>query len=403
MAQRLKHLSTVRVNQLPPVGDWWDIWMSRAGRGNGKTWGGAGEGSEQARLGGDGWRGLLMGRTYRDVRDVMVEGPAGLLAAIPAKYVVSWNRSLGQLILTNGAMFECFGAEDPDVIRGHEYHWAWLDELAAYTYAEDIFDAVQFTLRAGVHPRLVITTTPRPTKLIRRLEDDPLVAVTTGTMYENPHLSRIARTALEKRYGGTRLGNQELDGRIITEVAGALWALEVIEEARYKQSERPVNIDRIVVGVDPAGGGPDDIGIVTAARVVDDYLVLGDQSLSHGASPDEWGRQAVTAYVDYMADVVVAEKNYGGEMVRYVIKTAAKDMGVEVNVKLVTATRGKVVRAQPVAALYEQGRVHHVGQFAELEDQMTTWLTTDKVSPDRMDALVWGITDLMDTGDWGVS
>ena len=133
------------------------------------------------------------------------------------------------------------------------------------------------------------------------------------------------------------------------------------------------------------------------------YLVLADQSLSHGASPAEWGRVAVTAYVDYMADVLVAEKNYGGEMVRHVIATAAKELGVEVNIKLVTATRGKVIRAQPVAALYEQGRVHHVGQFAELEDQMCTWLTTDKVSPDRMDGLVWGMTELMEAGDWGLT
>ena len=168
--RRAVWLSTARANQLPPPGDW-DLWMNRSGRGNGKTRSGSEEGSDQVRRGGDGWRGLLIGRTFRDVRDVMVEGPAGLLSVIPKQYVLNWNRSLGELTLHNGGRFECFGAEDVDIIRGHEYHWAWLDELAAYRYDVDMLDAVRFTLRAGEHPRLIVTTTPRPTKLIRELED----------------------------------------------------------------------------------------------------------------------------------------------------------------------------------------------------------------------------------------
>ena len=411
-------LSTARANQLPPPGTDWDMWMNRSGRGNGKTRSGSEEASEQARLGGEGWRGLLVGRTYRDVRDVMVEGPAGLLSVIPESMVKNWNRSLGELTLMNGARFECFGAEDVDIIRGHEYHWAWLDELAAYTYAEDMLDAVRFTLRAGVHPRLIITTTPRPTKLIQALEVDPTVAVTEGTMFDNDHLSSIARAALLKKYGGTTLGEQELYGKIIADVAGALWRMALIDSGRFKMAERPDTISRIVIGVDPDGGGPDDCGIVATGRTYipepegyverddyvydpDQYLVLADRSISTN-SPAKWAAAAVQCYVDYDADLLVAERNYGGAMVGATIKTAAKAMGVECNFKLVTATKGKAVRAEPVSALYQQQRVHHMGGLAELESQMTTWVPGMK-SPDRMDAMVWGMTELMANGDWGLS
>lgn len=391
-----------RPNQLEPEGDW-TTWLILAGRGFGKTRTGA----ETIRDWVCGDTPLSPGRcrhialvaeTAPDARDVMVLGPAGLLACHPKDFRPEYISSRRLVRWPNGAEAILFNAVEPDQLRGPQFDAAWCDELAKWRYAQETWDQLQFGLRLGKHPRQLVTTTPRPIGVIRKLINDPTVTVTRGRTYDNAaNLAGPFLKQVEERYAGTRLGRQELDGEVLDDMPGALWNRDIIDAGR-----KPVapDLDRIVVAVDPAatsGEEADETGIVAVGVSRDEDgnnrgYVLADRSMR--GTPDEWAAAAVRLYHELDADRIVAEKNQGGEMVEAVIR--AKDRNVPIT--LVTATRGKVVRAEPVSALYEQGRVHHIGRFDKLEDQMCLFTRdaerTAGNSPDRVDALVWGLSSI---------
>jgi phage terminase large subunit-like protein len=386
-----------REKQLPPDDDW-RTWLILAGRGFGKTRTGA----ETVR----GWveskrctRLALVARTAADVRDVVVEGPSGILACSPPWYRPVWNASKRRLTWPDGQVATVYTADEPDLLRGPEHDGAWTDELASWRYRE-AWDNLMFGLRRGKDPRVVVTTTPRPTPLIRELVQRKTTRLTRGTTYENKtNLAPAFLDEIVTRYEGTRLGRQELNAEILDDNPNALWKRAMLDDKRV--SKRPEHLRRVVVAVDPPVAEVDltaeddkraECGIVVASVGLDGHGYVLDDCSMHG-SPAEWGKKAVWAYKHYEADRLVAEINQGGAMVQHVIRTVDS----RVSYKGVHASRGKLTRAEPVAALYEQGRVHHLGCLALLEDQMCTWMPGDK-SPDRMDALVWAITDLMLTG-----
>lgn len=302
----------------------------------------------------------------------------------PSKRLVSWR---------NGSTATCYSADEPERLRGPQHHWAWPDEIGSWRYA-DAWDQLQFGLRLGERARACVTGTPRSTEIVRRILKLPSTVITRGTIFDNAHNLDAASVAeMKARYSGTRLGRQELLGELLEDVVGALWTFSMIDDHRVQTAP---DCARVVVGVDPSGKSEDgDMqGIVVAGKGHDGHLyVLADRSTM--GTPDAWGRRAVQAYVDFKADRIVGERNYGGDMVRHVIETSARQMGVRVAYEDVTATRGKVVRAEPISALYEQGRGHHVGEHRELEEQMREYVPESGKSPDRMDALVWAATALM--------
>jgi phage terminase large subunit-like protein len=348
----------------------------------------------------------LVAATAADARDVVVEGESGLLAISPP-----WNRPLYEpsrrrLTWRNGAIASLYSADEPDRLRGPQHDAAWTDELAAWRYPE-AWDQLMFGLRLGTDPRVVVTTTPRPTPLIRQLISLPTTVVTRGTTYENrAHLAEAFYESIVRQYEGTRLGQQELLAELLDDNPGALFRRNDIESGRVREAPPLV---RIVVAIDPAvshGESANETGIVVVGLGVDGHAyILSD--LSGRLSPYEWARAAVDAYHGHRADRIVAEKNQGGALVESNLRT----VDPRIPYKGVTATRGKTTRAEPVAALYEQGRVHHVGCFPKLEDQMCAWDPSGQVarsrresaaasanrstSPDRMDALVWGLTELL--------
>lgn len=376
-----------RDKQLPPDGEW-AYWLILAGRGFGKTRTGA----ETVRA----WvedetygRIHLIGPTAADVRDVMVEGQSGLLAISPP-----WNRpeyepSKRRVTWANGATATVFSAEEPDRLRGPQCEAMWCDEPASWRYPET-WDMALMGMRLGQHPRAVVTGTPKPVKLIKSLLKDPQCMVTRGSTYDNiENLAPTFKAQILSRYEGTRLGRQELHAEILEDAEGALWHRDNLEATRVTQ---PSALTRIVVAVDPAissNAESNETGIVVCGLGADGQgYVLDDVTIK--ASPDGWARQAVSAYNRFKADRIVYENNQGGEMVEHTIRTVDGN----VPLKAVHASRGKQTRAEPVAALYEQGRIHHVGVFAELEDQLCSWVPGE-TSPDRLDALVWGFTELL--------
>ena len=386
-----------RPEQLPPVGDW-RTWVVLAGRGFGKTRCGAewvraqAEADCQARI-------ALVAPTAADARDVMVEGESGLLAISPP-----WNRpvyepSKRRLTWSNGAQATTYSADEPDRLRGPQHTHAWCDELAAWRYP-DAWDMLQFGLRLGTDPRCVVTTTPRPTKLVRELILQPSTVQTRGSTYDNrANLAPAFLEQIVKRFEGTRIGRQELHAEILSDVPGALWKRDIIDALRVRV--RP-DLQRIVVAVDPSGGAEeenDEQGIIVDALGVDDHLyTLADRSCR--LSPAGWGRRAVEAALEFGADCIVYERNFGGDMVKSVLETALHHMGVTVRLVKVTASHGsgKIARLEPVAALYEQSRAHHVGVFEKLEDQLCDCTTSGYVgegSPDRADAHAWAAHELM--------
>lgn len=363
-----------------------------AGRGFGKTRLGAEWLASKAILN-DGIRCAIVARTFQDVRQVCVEGVSGILAILNEYDAVeTWNKSNGIIELKNGSIIQTFSADTPDSLRGPQFHYAWTDELAAWQY-EDTWNQLQFGLRLGEHPQTVITTTPRPTKLIKELIKRDTTTVTRGSTFDNAeNLSATALMELQAKYGGTRLGQQELYGAILDDNPGALWRRASIDAARITPESAPT-FTRVVVGVDPAvtsGEDSDSTGIVVAGMTPDGhYYVIEDSTIK--ASPQEWASAAVKMYEKYKADRIVAETNNGGDLVIHLLQQVSPT----VSTKKVTATRGKALRAEPIAALYEQGRVHHVGYFTELEDEMCEYEPgVTKNSPDRMDALVWALTEL---------
>lgn len=392
-----------RPQQLAPEGDWHN-WLILAGRGFGKTRTGAEWVREQVKSGV--MRVGLIAPTASDARDVMVEGESGLLAVCwegdrapngeplgrpayePSKRRLTWQ---------NGAVATMFSAEEPERLRGPQHEVLWCDELAAWKYLRETWDMAMFGLRLGSNPRTCITTTPKPSAVLREIIKDERTAVTRGSTFDNAgNLAPTFLRAIRDKYEGTRLGRQELNAELLDDVPGALWTRDMIDAAR-KNVVVP-DMQRIVVAIDPSGtaGESDDgdsIGIVVAGKGVDGLgYILADRSCK--LSPDGWGRRAVAAYHEFGADRIIAERNYGGAMVEHVIKTVDKNVAYTE----VVASRGKVVRAEPIAALYEQGRVKHHGDLDLLEDQMCAMTGTGYLgdgSPDRVDAGVWALTELM--------
>jgi phage terminase large subunit-like protein len=389
-----------RPNQLAPDGDW-NYWIVLAGRGFGKTR----MGSEWVRdlaHNNPGCRIALVAETAADARDVMIKGDSGLLNCDPTLDDDSWSPTNRCLTWPNGSRAFTYNGTTPDQLRGPQHHFAWVDELAKFEYMQEAWDQLLFGLRLGDHPKVLVTTTPRPLPLIKKLIADPDSTVTRGSTLDNAaNLATSTVKALYDTYGNSRLGRQELEGEILGDIPGALWTREMIDGSRVK--EAPEDLERVFVAVDPATSsheGSDETGIVVVgmARDKDGYArgyVLEDASLK--GPPEEWAKKAVSLYRKWQADKIIAEKNQGGDMVSSVIKVQDRN----VPVKLVHASRGKVVRAEPISTLYEQARVHHVGAFPKLEDQMCEF-SIDNVrnkstgSPDRVDALVWGLTELFD-------
>jgi phage terminase large subunit-like protein len=375
-----------RPSQLAPSGDWF-TWLIRAGRGFGKTRTGAEWVINRVK---NGYKRIaLVGQTKADVRDTMVElGESAILNCSPPWLTPKYEPSKRRLTWQNGAVAIIYSGDEPDQLRGPQHDCAWVDELAKFRYSQETWDNLEFGLRLGSNPQVVVTTTPRPIPIIKQIIADPATVETRGSSYENIH--NLAPAFLERvlsRYEGTRLGRQELYAELLDDVPGALWTRNLIEQNRV--TEHPP-LARIVVGVDPPASTTGECGIVVAGRGVDGKgYVLDDLSIS--GSPDTWARQVVTGYHKYRADRIAAEVNNGGDMVVKTIKTVDDN----VPVTKLWASRGKHTRAEPVAALYEQNRVHHLGMFAELEDEYCSWVPGEGESPNHLDAAVWALTQVM--------
>jgi phage terminase large subunit-like protein len=395
MHRRYEWLQTARPDQLPPE-DYF-VWLLMAGRGAGKTRSGAE----------DVWwdaytadiRVAVLGPTLPDIRKTAFEGESGLLARIPSSLIINYNRTSLELwtrTMTGGSSYYVgYSAEEPERLRGPQHHIFWADELGAWNpkKAQDVWDNLLFGLRLGSNPRGVVTTTPRTTPLLRALVADPTTRISRASTFANKHLPESILSKFREKYEGTRLGRQELEAEMLEDVVGALWTDEMLVHVSTSYDHRDdEELVRVVVAVDPSGSKGDSIGIVVAAARTDGtYVVLADRTVS--GSPSQWGRAAVEAYEEFEADRIVAEVNFGGAMVEAVIRSVSEDVSYEE----VRASRGKVVRAEPIAALYEQGKVEHARGMVELEKQMMLMTNEGFVgdgSPDRVDALVWALTAL---------
>ena len=379
-----------RPQQLPPEGDW-RIWLILAGRGFGKTWTGSKWLLEKA-LQQPETEWAVVAPTFGDVRRICVEGPSGIIKSAQPGQIKFYNKSNGQITLANGSVIHMISADEPDRARGLNLAGAWCDEFAAWRYEETWTEGLVPALRIG-NPQVVITTTPRPTRLIRELikRDDGSVSLTRGSTFDNAaNLSQAALAELRARYEGTRIGRQELYGEVLTDIAGALWTWDSIDSARWHQAPE---LSRIVVAVDPAvtsGEDSDETGIIVVGKGMADGrgYVLADRSCRD--TPFGWAKRVVQTYHEFNADRVVAEKNQGGDFIEQTLRSVDATLPF----KGVIARQGKRLRAEPVAALYEQGRISHVGNLDELENQMTEWVPDSGSSPDRIDALVHGLVEL---------
>lgn len=391
-------------HQLPPEGAW-KTWVVMGGRGAGKTRAGAEwvrsevEGSRP----GDPGRSrhvALVAETIDQAREVMVFGESGILACSPPDRRPEWEAGRRRLVWPNGAVAQVFSAHDPESLRGPQFDAAWADELAKWSHAEEAWDMLQFSLRSGEQPRQVVTTTPRNVPVLRHILDNPSTVVTHAPTEANrAYLARSFLEEVHARYDGTRLGRQELEGLLLEDAEGAMWTTAALEAIR---TEEPGRLTRIVVAVDPpvtGHDGSDECGIVVVGALTEgppqdwQAVVLEDASVT-AASPDRWGRAALEAMRRHGADRLVAEVNQGGDLV----ETLIRQIDPLVPYRGVHASRGKAARAEPVAALYEQGRVRHLRGLGELEDQMCRMTLRGydgRGSPDRLDALVWALTDLM--------
>lgn len=379
-----------RQTQLPSESAEWNTWLALAGRGFGKTRLAAEWLAWQAIMNRN-TRWAIVAPTFADARDTCAEGVSGIVTVLREYGVLKdYNRSIGEIVLTNKSRIKLYSGEEPNRLRGPQFHGGWFDELAAFKY-EDAWHQYQFALRLGEHPQTIVTTTPRPTKLIKGLVARDSVQVVRGSTFENAdNLAETALSELRLRYEGTRLGRQELYGEIVDDIDGALWSRSVLDESRVTE---PPPLIRVVVAIDPAvtsGADSDMTGISVCGITADaHYYVLED--LTMRGSPDQWARKAVDAYHRHKADRIVGETNNGGDMIEMLLR----QVDPAISYKKVTATRGKLVRAEPIAALYEQHRAHHVGAFPDLEDQMCNYTPDSTESPDRMDAMVWAMTELM--------
>jgi predicted phage terminase large subunit-like protein len=385
--------SMARPAQLPPEGDW-RIWLLLGGRGAGKTLAAAQYVRAQVEAG-LAKRIAVVCRTAADIRDVAIEGVSGLLTIAPAWCRPNYEPSKRRLSWPNGVIATLLSADEPDLLRGHEFDTAWADELAAWTQPQETWDMLMFTLRGGTDPRCVVSTTPRPIPLIRDLvkRDGQDVRKTHMTTYENlPNLAPGFARDVVSKYAGTWLGRQELLAEIVEDRPGALWTHELITETRVTQAP---DLVRIVVVIDPATTATrtsDETGIVVAGLGTDGhYYVIADASCK--ATPDAWARRAIAVYQQHRADRIIAETNNGGEMVELILRTVDPSIPYEA----VSASRGKLTRAEPVSALFEQHRAHLVGAMPELEAQLCTFVPGEP-SPDRLDALMWAISSLLESG-----
>lgn len=381
-------LLSAREEQLEPPGDW-RVWLVLAGRGWGKTRCGAEWVIEQERRGA---RSIaLVGSTAADVRDVMANGPSGLITCARARGLeLQYEPSRRRVVWPSGATAWLYSAEEPDRLRGPQHEAAWCDELAAWSRLDETWSNLQLGLRLGAHPRAVVTTTPRAVRVVRELVEDERVHTTRGSTYDNAaNLAPTYLAEVRRLYEGTRLGRQELHAELLLDVEGALWTQEMIERAHARAAD---SARRIVIGVDPsvaADGGGDECGIVVCASEGDGYAALADYSGRY--SPAEWSARVARASEDHDADCVVAEVNNGGALVEQTLRAA----GVRVRIRSVHASRGKRARAEPVAALYERGLVRHARGLDALERELTTWASaSNDPSPNRLDALVWALYDL---------
>lgn len=384
--------------QLAPAGDW-RIWLIRAGRGFGKTRAGAEWVSDVARTL-PGARIALVGATAEDVRRVMVEGQSGLIGVARAGEGVDWRASLGEVHFASGARASVYSAEAAEKLRGPEHHAAWCDELAKWRHGDAAWDNLMLGLRLGDRPRVLVTTTPRPNALLRRVMALPGLVETRGRTRDNPHLPDSFVGAMDALYAGTRLGRQELDGELLEDVAGALWTRALLEQRRVARAPA---LARVVIGVDPPAGtmsgtGGDECGIVAAGLACGEdgtAYVLEDASIV-ARSPEHWAQAVSDCARRWGADRVIVESNNGGAMTESVLLAADPTLPVS----RVTASRGKSARAEPVSVLYEKDRVRHAGRFPALEDQLCGLVAGGGYegpgrSPDRADALIWALSELL--------
>lgn len=407
-----------RPEQLPPPGSW-TTWVIDAGRGFGKTRSGAEFVREQVDLGNWGHV-ALVARTPRDARKVMIEGESGLLNVWPASMRPTYNPSLATVTFWNGATASIYSDEVPDQLRGPQHHGAWVDEFAKFRNPLETWDQLQFGLRLGRHPRTVVTTTPRPLKVFEDILAEATTVRTTGSTYDNwANLPASFKAYIKKRYEGTSLGEQEIFARHLKDAEGALWSRALIERNRVASAPlrgtglagpdgREIMVPefrRVVLGVDPAvtaHEGSDETGLVLAGLGKDDRCYILDDATNLW-TPAQWARMVCEITEGRGVDLVVGEVNNGGDLVETNIRGYSDENGRRVGLgipyKSVRASRGKDVRAEPVKSLYEQGRVKHVGILGQLEDEMCTWVPGRGKSPNRVDATVWAVTELM-LGDY---
>lgn len=377
-----------RPKQKFPDGDWL-TWLIKSGRGFGKSWIGSNWVIDRAKKYKEPI--AIIGKNAADVRDVQVEiGLSSILKLSPPWFKPEYQPSKRRLVWPNGVIGILYSAEDPDLLRGPQHGSAWCDEFCKFQYPQELWDNLLFGLRLGSKPQVVITTTPRPIKTLKQIAKDPKTIVTTGSTFENRYnLAGIFLDEIKKRYDGTRLGRQELYGEILEDNPGALFSYSNLDQ--YRVSKAP-ELKQIVVAIDPAvtaNEESNETGIIVAG--IDEnnhgYTLEDASSIYH---PNEWALKAIQLYDKYKASYIVAEVNQGGDLVINTIKQVAKSLGkAHIPVKAVRATKGKYTRAEPIGALYEQGKISHVGNFATLEDQLCTYLPGDDISPDRLDALVW--------------
>jgi len=375
-------------HQVPPGGKW-DVWLLLGGRGSGKTMAGTQyvlshlrEYKGKARVG-------IGAPTIADARDVCAEGVTGLIGLAPHEF--QYNRSIGEARHKDGGYVKFLGSEEPARWNGPQWSLLWADELALWNEAS--WHQAQFGLRLGEHPKAIATTTPKNRQFVRTLSELPTTATVKATTYDNPTLSETVQDRLRKQYGDTRIGRQEIMAEWLDDTPGALWQTEML---RYKSEAEVPDMERIVVAIDPAVTAKEDsdeTGIIVVGRgTEDDYYVLADYSGKY--TPDAWADKAISVYEIHGADRIIAEVNNGGDMVGYTLRTILPSAPFTA----VHASRGKRIRAEPIAALYEQGRVFHVGALPQLEDQLVSWTPDSPGSPDRLDALVWGLTELSQRG-----
>lgn len=390
-----------RPEQLAPPGEYL-TWLIMSGRGWGKTRTGAEWVRSNVHKYG---RWALVGPTAGDVRDIMVEGDSGILSVFPPAERPHYQPSKRRVLFTNGAQAALYSADEPDRLRGPQHEAAWADEAASWRYLQDAWDMLQLGLRLGENPRQLVTTTPRPLRPIRELLASKSTVVTAGSTYANVmNLAPAFAAQIISRYEGTTLGRQEIYGELLNELPGALWSYAMIDSARVHVA--PLTFKRIVVAVDPAvssNAESDETGIAVAGLGEDgEYYILSCEGIR--ASPQTWAERALMLFRTNNADRIIVERNNGGEMVEATIKQVDKNAPV----KTIYASRGKAVRAEPVAALYEQGKVHHVGYLKSLEDQQVLFPVASDLD-DQVDAVVYCVTELMGQGEfnlqapWGIT